>query len=294
MTSKELREKLAEVPQVIREWFGSEEVVAHIRSLSNELGTPREKRGAIPRLLLRLEVGDLEPQFFSGELAQELGLTKERALAVASEIRKTILHPKKEALSDYGIDQFLLEEFNLPIPRMRRETVTPVAAPSSAPTFGSSTAILHPPSVPQEPSPPPSPTTTKSTVTPFVLHEEKPLTSEAKKEPMKGFSLPFGLFKPKAPESTISRASVEAPKQVHYSEYRSGGAPGGGGEFINLETFGKTSVAPKSVTPPTPPPPSSSPATPLTIKKPDSAGLAKAPESGTGTPKIEKNTVDLR
>jgi hypothetical protein len=173
----------------------------------------------------------------------------------------------------------------------------------------------------------PSPTSSNA---PFVLHEEKSFGTEIRKESMKGFSLPFGLFKSKQGEiAPTPRATVEAPsfakatagkptkeekRVVHYSEYRTNLAPGTGREFINLETFGKTSVAPKAVVVPTPAPAVPSPAktpltpsqtpylqtkeTPLTIKKPESApplpSADPSPSHAANSPKVEGNMVDLR
>lgn len=156
-----------------------------------------------------------------------------------------------------------------------------------------------------------SPTTSRSSPrssssAPFVLHEEKSVAGGERKDSMRGFSLPFGLFKPKAPDPITSKASVETPKQVHYSEYRTSLAPGAGGEFINLETFGKTSATPMAATPLpvkapiTAPPTTAAPTLEATlqIKKtqapPLPARTQPTPTKNESSPKVEGNTVDLR
>lgn len=267
MTQEKIREKLRAVPEPIKIWFGSEEIVSHVREINEQLGLKEEKESIVPRLLFRLELKDLEPQFFSGELAQELGISKEKALTITTEVKETLLRPIQKQLSEYGIDIFLLNEFNIPLPRMKRtaETVIPASLSSEpkVPSFAEFRRTLsETTSVPAPTPKTPTPVTASTVTSPFVLHEERGMAESAKKDQMKGFSLPFGLFKPKQSEaSSVPRVTVEAPssastfakasadkkeeaKTVHYSEYRSNLPSHAGGEFINLETFGvKTRIS---------------------------------------------------
>jgi len=330
MTPQAIKERLHAVPEKIREWFATEEVVAHIREIGRQLNLGGEHETAIAKLLLRLEIQDLEPQFFAGELAQRLGIPKERALVIAAEIRKVILDPVKREFSEYGVDIFLLDEFRIPPPSAKPPPTH--ITPSAFATSETSTpaAFTYTPRG-EEAKAGAETGAQKAKDAPLVLHEERALTADAKKETMKGFSLPFGLFKPKPPEAAATpKVTVEAPKTVHYSEYRTNLSSGAGGEFINLETFGKMRPATDSTKEPVSPPeiqgvdvrPSSAgganagaaPAKPntstvmpvaapgfpmkessLVIKKDAPQPLPRrSPESESATPKVEGNTLDLR
>lgn len=114
MDSKIFSQKLSTVPENIREYFGSEGVVNVVGKINESLGIPEEdmkQQRIIPRLLFRLEVKDIEPQKFTGELAAELNLEKNKALSLSHEILRLILLPIKEDLRKYGVDINLLEKF---------------------------------------------------------------------------------------------------------------------------------------------------------------------------------------
>lgn len=158
---------------------------------------------------------------------------------------------------------------------------------------------------------------------PFILHEEKPLAAEARKETMRGFSLPFGLFKPKKSEPAAPKASVETPKQVHYSEYRTNLTPSAFDEGFapppppppspppaaisrlspvpppEPPKFAQEALAPQIIKPLPTDPLAQATAKPIessnvTVKK-STEPLPKGPPPRSGdSPAIEGNTIDLR
>jgi hypothetical protein len=128
--------------------------VTAIGKLNDQFNMVGENRRLIPRLLLRLEVKDIAPEYFAGALALALNSEKNRALLIVGEVRKSVLAPVEKDFADYGVDLSLLDRFEIPIvkpseptPKVLEEirpaakmspptpttAVIPVAIPKSAP-----------------------------------------------------------------------------------------------------------------------------------------------------------------
>lgn len=267
MDAQTLRTKLSETPESIRTWFGSESVVTHISDVNGELGLKDEQKKTIPRLILRIEIQDLEPQFFSGELANELGLDKTKAQIITTKIKKSVFEPIKNKLIDYGIDINLLDRFEIPpfsAKKIKKETGFVVLErigeqKTLEPTFVPIITGAETTKKPLEGAP--------FDITqgkPLIIHKEEPETEEREK-PFKGFGFPLDFLRPEKPISEPIKVKIEGPsgetqkpkkeslfgsKQekriVNYSELRtpltSFGQPEA--DIINLETFIRKEPAP--------------------------------------------------
>jgi len=84
-------------------------------------------------LLARLEIKDLEPDYFAGELSEELKMDRDKALGISAEVKRTILGSVKKELSDIGIDISLLDKFQIPV--IKELSPSAVAAKTAAPTI---------------------------------------------------------------------------------------------------------------------------------------------------------------
>ena len=85
-----------------------------VRTINQHFNIPQESETVLPKLLARLEVGDIEPDYFAGELADELKLDREKALGISAEVKRTVLGPLKKDFSDIGTDISLLDKFQIP------------------------------------------------------------------------------------------------------------------------------------------------------------------------------------
>lgn len=251
---------------------------------ANLLNSPKIR--AVARAVGHTLLGFVTPTSIAPEIMRASIIDEKTASILAEEFNAKIF---SRFLTDIEDAYEPPEDFRSGMERARTN------APSGAAPIPSFSAPSFAPSTPSN--------------APFVLREERPVAEEAKKEAFRGFSLPFGLFKSKISEpGPAPKASVETPKQVHYSEYRSNVGTGNGDEFINLETFGKIpksnapAAVPEIVPAPAKPvvaPTASVPSTesPLTIKKIETSPLQPRPETdreGPGVPKMEGNTLDLR
>ncbi|MBI2278763.1 MAG: hypothetical protein HYU81_01725 [Candidatus Brennerbacteria bacterium] len=285
------------------------------------------KTRAVARVAGRVLVGFEAPHHIAKTIGNEAILDEKTSETLAREFRSRIFAP---IFSDLEEAYEPPEDFN--------ETAKKIFEGSTVEANVPSFAEFHrnPPSSPLFQIPIargentfPAKDTKQAAPAPFVLHDERPFADAAKKESMKGFSLPFGLFKPKsAPFGAVPKATVEAPasvsaftktpenkeekKVVHYSEYRTDSLSETEGEVINLETFGRvrmntdgtanTANTP-AVTPPSPPPITIStdehdgsgmtPPSNITIKKSE-VPLPNPPPSPGNAPALEGNIVDLR
>jgi hypothetical protein len=114
MDSKTFLSKIQVTPPTIRTWFASEEVSSMVRTINQHFNIQKADKTVIPKLLARLEVKDIEPDYFAGELSEELKLDRDKALGISSEIKRTILGPLGKEFSDFGINISLLDKFQIP------------------------------------------------------------------------------------------------------------------------------------------------------------------------------------
>ena len=102
---------LQEVPQEIRDWFGSENTVEFLIDLNEKLGIDLDGDAAriIPHLLYRLETKDIDPLHFADQIAYWLQLPKEQADSVALEIKDKLLNPIREQLNKISTNISLID-----------------------------------------------------------------------------------------------------------------------------------------------------------------------------------------
>lgn len=249
------------LPESIRNFAFSLEIGGTLRSIAEAHHLNKERVDKILALSGAVLFGFVHRTDFAKEIGESVDLDAKIAQSIADEVGRKVFSRIQNELDEFYQPILTDEE----TPENRKNTaLTPDSSNFKIPSFTefhrtpSKTTLVPPP-------PPSAPTsvTTPAVTTPFVLHEERGMAENAKKDQMKGFSLPFGLFKPKQSEApSTPRVTVEAPtdasafakaspdkkeeaKTVHYSEYRSNLPSHAGGEFINLETFGvKTRMSP--------------------------------------------------
>lgn len=95
-----IAEQFSSLPENIKKWLSSEELVFIITDIETKLGLSDEKILIIPKLILRLVVQDLAPQNFIHELSQELGVDFNVAKTITEDIEKNALRPIASELRD--------------------------------------------------------------------------------------------------------------------------------------------------------------------------------------------------
>ncbi len=102
---------LQQVPQTIRDWFGSEDTIDFLIDLNEKLRIDLDSDSAriIPHLLYRLETKDVDPLHFSEQVAYWLQIPKEQADSIVSEIKEKILNPIREDLNKFGLNISLID-----------------------------------------------------------------------------------------------------------------------------------------------------------------------------------------
>jgi len=224
MDAQILRAKIQAVPQKVREWFSSEAVATQIGTISQHFGIIDEnQRRIIPRLLLRLEIQDIEPDYFSGELSQELKIDRDRAMTITAEIKRIILSPIKKELSDSGVDMSLLDQFQVPIvkkpqelPKLVSEIKPPISATPTTPPptkeysgeferLGkiSPAPFFTKPTMPETKPP----ETNEAEPLPMIIHEEKTTAKPLQVAP--GFKI--GTTPPAKVSSETATGKIAAP-----------------------------------------------------------------------------------
>ncbi|MEK7087007.1 MAG: hypothetical protein AAB935_01980 [Patescibacteria group bacterium] len=254
-----MSKSLQDVPQEIREHFGSERTSATLAAINKKAGI--EILNAIPQILFSLEIKRLSIYEFIDAIAEELHLNKAKAESLAKEIKEKIFEPIRGELSSWGIDISVLNVHNA---RTLEESfdVKKIEAVIPLETLNDD-ASTEEKNLPLEKTEEPRIKTKVSE--PLILHEEKSPAFAEKSKPAIKFSSPFGFFrsKPTAEEKPAVRAKIEIPGEitdaptsgkffsatpksdakrvVHYSEFRTPVSPfdGKSGEIINLEKIGE-------------------------------------------------------
>jgi hypothetical protein len=224
-----LQQELNNVPQKIKDWFGSEKITNSIIDLNQNIGIDElEERGRIiPKLLLRLEVKDLLPQNFTQELSNQLEANYEIAKGISREIKKQILEPISHNLLNWGVDiNFIaigglniteIKPITKPEPELEANPIEPIsfAAPAQPPAELPIASEIK------------SFNTTQDK--PFILHQETELKPVAEK---KRVSFPaIGWFKKSVPSKIETPVKVElemfdtAPASVETTAGKQGKEP---------------------------------------------------------------------
>jgi hypothetical protein len=139
-----LRSKLNLIPLPIRSWFASEETSSMVQTINEHFKVQESDRTVIPKLLLRLEAKDLQPDYFAGELSGELKIDRDKALGISAEVQRVILGPVKKDFADIGIDISLLEKFQIPAIKDLNPTNPTGTAPIIIQDIGTSVASSAP------------------------------------------------------------------------------------------------------------------------------------------------------
>jgi hypothetical protein len=114
MDNKTLYSKLAIVPRPIKIWLGSDPIIDYVNGMDDTFTLPRETSSVIKKILQEFITKGISPDYFSGELASELNLEKDKATHITAEIKKNVLFPIKQELTTYGINIDLLDKFQMP------------------------------------------------------------------------------------------------------------------------------------------------------------------------------------
>lgn len=225
-----LNAALQSLPEKVKDWLGDEHVAFIIDEINQRLNfSPDSERWrAIPHLVLRLCVQDLEPRAFINELSHKLKISFDSAKTLTKEIEEKILKPIEAPLKlEVGVDLKLLYFAISRSEVARVALVTPSAAERSrpiSPLRPISRIITQPPltTKPMEPIKPINPSMPEK---PFILHEHQDLGAPAPVpntavRPTFQYRAPLATRPAALPEP--SRARVEVPnaqRVVHYSAF---------------------------------------------------------------------------
>lgn len=163
--------KLAAVPMAIKNQLGSEATIDVQDAIEHQFNLPDDSSATIGKLLQKLQIKEIDPDYFTGELAVELKLERDKALSVSAEIKKSILFPVKSDLLQYGIDISSLDKFQMPgikplipasvapspsapAPKIISETFSATPKFSGTPLASNRDIAAPAPKPPQPPQPP--------------------------------------------------------------------------------------------------------------------------------------------
>ncbi len=120
------------LPEPIRVWLSSSEIVYLILDINRKLNFKGEKMRIIPTAVLRLALHDLSPENFVSEISDKLGLTFSAAKILAQEIEERVLRPIEVPLrNEIGVDiRAIYTNAEQPAP-----TSTPTTPPSTPSSF---------------------------------------------------------------------------------------------------------------------------------------------------------------
>jgi len=141
--------KIASVPPAITSWLGSDATINTIEKSEVSYTLPRGSSGIIAKLIQRIQIKDLAPDYFSGELAAELQLDKDKATHITSEFKKSVFSPIRKNFADYGIDIDLLDKFQMPIIKSSSESPKIFQNIESESTFNPNIQAQIAPSLPR-------------------------------------------------------------------------------------------------------------------------------------------------
>lgn len=135
---KNIAEMFSALPESVKEWLASEELVFIITEIETKLGLSDEKILVIPNLILRLIVQDIEPQEFITELSKELGVEFPVAKTIAEDIERKALRPiETELRNKTGLEIKLIFYGKTEGEKIKNQGIPPIGkiqpVPSSLP-----------------------------------------------------------------------------------------------------------------------------------------------------------------
>lgn len=195
-TGKNIAEMFSALPESIKEWLASEELVFIITEIETKLGLSDEKILVIPNLILRLIVQDIEPQEFISELSKELGVEFLVAKTIAEDIERKALRPiETELRNKTGLEIKLIFYGKTESEKIKTQAIPAIGkiqpAPSSLPkmTIPSASSVADqtgqtPPSAATTAQPMPSQAISAKPMSPLTFTPSAaPLPSEKKVMP---------------------------------------------------------------------------------------------------------------
>ncbi len=318
MDSKTFLLKIKDTPPSIRTWFASGEVSLMVRTINQHFNIQKGSETVLPKLLARLEVRDIAPDYFAGELSEELKLDRDKALGISTEVKRTILTPLTKEFLAFGVDISLLDKFQIPTIKDLSPSATmaivngpkiiqdvsitppkPVALPAvgwskmPASTFSSTPTPVPPvtprPITPLAPIAPAAP----AEPAPIILHEDTAFKAVEKNagftlaRPGGGADMQLGghgsSSVPTPPRPAVlefggAKPAAPMPSAVHNT-----------GQSVPLSAMPTANTGPRSVsqitpvaaipTPPKPPAPPMSPAPSNIVPMPQPPQPPSAPQS---------------
>ncbi len=217
----------------LRAWLTSDEVIALVGTIGQELVLSSDQRTEIPILVLRLVTQDITPESFKAEISQALGVDSRISEQAMKRIAELILAPIAQPLRFNGVDISLVgfdtpasaatptpepmpAPTLIPIPTqapapLSNPTPTPVPAPIPMPEGPISPPTPQPPKLETLRAVPPPPPPTSSQ--PFILHAEPKRAAPETIKPSFTFTPPAS---PRFTETKIA-PKVVIERIVHYS-----------------------------------------------------------------------------
>lgn len=148
-----IAEQFSALPENVKKWLASEELVFIISEIETKLGISDEKILIIPSLILRLVTQDLEPQKFIQELSKEMRVDFLVAKTITEDIEKNALRPIAAELRDkLGLEVKLIYYGKA---GGEKERTAPLIKPMPAPTTAPTSSVITPKQAPLSAATPP-------------------------------------------------------------------------------------------------------------------------------------------
>lgn len=277
---RSLRQRLDAVPLTIRTKMGLDETTEKVLAIKEKFHID-PKDGVLARLILRLMIEDLVPQYFAWEIKEILHVDPDVAKKISEEVRDKVLEPARADFKKIAIDISMIGVLEEP-PKAPAAIALNVDNVPSPKTPLPTAPIPKVPPVPMPPAPtgPIAPTATPA---PFMMHQESSATPLVTSSDFK-LNIPKDMFRstptrpveiprpPKAAELEIGKAPLP-PKPPGNVSFRTTPATGSRVvHYTDLRTatpsFGPAQPATPPVTPPVPKPPAPIAATPIPATTP--------------------------
>lgn len=195
---------ITEVPQSIRSHLGSDAVINLIDQINRKFNFSDQQVAVVPTVIRALILHSIAANQFTDKVAEELGVTQERAEIIAHEVRDRILKPVKKDLKDFGVDIDLIQVEN--IEREHRVRNVPTRKPQRTHLIKE---VVRP-AFSQDVPTPPNTTQGPASSNPFVIHEH-----ESPQEGQQTSGYEGGLVKPsfyKTPSGTADTQTGDVPR----------------------------------------------------------------------------------
>lgn len=222
---KSIRARFLELGESIRDWLTSDEVTYKVINLNKKYGFTDDLISAIPFLITRLVVKDLNPEDLGAALEKQLDIDEKTATQILEEINSKILKPIAGGLHNAGVKLSSISKSigGAESASQIKEILEPAVSfeANLAPS-----ALRETASVEEEKTEEKKPIKEEVSLgtAPVIIHQEKPLfTPEAPREkPSVSFEPPRSrTFRQKPVSAKIEEPEgKEKSRIVHYSNFR--------------------------------------------------------------------------